>query len=247
MSRKHEAVDLLRKGHPPSKIANLMGVSVATVMQYLYNQVGEGEIRRSDILFSIDKQTRSAIEHCISEQGRTDFRTIWSAIQKSGSSVDWHDLRVYLELRDARVALGDMYELVRDVELTVHGFVRRVLIEEYGDRDWWRSGIPESIRVECAAAREKDAEPAEDPYCYTTFIQLAKILDHGWGLFSKKLPVYLASRKKTLISTLEYLNGIRNRVMHPVKAGNLTEEEFDIVRRAKALLDYLSREASNPS
>ncbi|HUA63871.1 MAG TPA: hypothetical protein VML19_34305 [Verrucomicrobiae bacterium] len=53
MARKHEAAEWLTKDNSPIAIAALMGVSLETVMGYLYNHVGEGKIRRSDILFSI--------------------------------------------------------------------------------------------------------------------------------------------------------------------------------------------------
>lgn len=49
MGRPDEADELLKKGNSPSKIAQEMGISLASVKQYLYIKVGEGKIRRSDI------------------------------------------------------------------------------------------------------------------------------------------------------------------------------------------------------
>lgn len=50
MAGKHEAVEWLKKGLSSDRIAKQMEVTVATVMGYLYNQLGKGKIRRSDIL-----------------------------------------------------------------------------------------------------------------------------------------------------------------------------------------------------
>ena len=53
MSRRQQAVQWLVSGLSPSGIADKMGISVLSVMAYLYTEVGEGHIRRSDILYAI--------------------------------------------------------------------------------------------------------------------------------------------------------------------------------------------------
>ncbi|RLI51982.1 MAG: hypothetical protein DRP09_18675 [Candidatus Thorarchaeota archaeon] len=236
MARKHEAVEWLEKGHSPSEIAELMEVTVSTVMGYLYNQVGEGRIRRSDIVFSIDQDTRNVIERVVVHLDTTYWYDIYREIEKMGKPVNRSDLEVYLKLRDARVALGDMYEIIRDIEVTLHNAIRNVLTCEYGSVDWWRQGISENIRAECAAALEKDSTPAEEPYCYTNFIHLKAILDKQWRLFSAILPKRLASDKKQLLSDLTKLNQVRNNVMHPVRGVVPTDKDFAFVRDFR---DYL--------
>jgi len=239
MARKHEAVGWLKQGDPPSKIAEQMGVTVSTVMGYLYNQVGEGRIRRSDIVFSIDQNTRDTIEHLISEIGTTYWFDIYRAIEGSGRKVNRDDLQIYLDLRDARVALGDMYEIIRDIEVTLHSAIKNILVSEYGPNDWWRKGIQENIRADCAASLERDPEPASEPYCYTNFIHLKEILDKQWKIFSKVLPRKLSSDKKKLLSGLVKLNQIRNAVMHPVRDITPTDKDFAFVREFR---DYLELE-----
>jgi len=44
MSRPEQAAELLKKGNSPSKIAQEMDISFASVKQYLYLKVGEGKI-----------------------------------------------------------------------------------------------------------------------------------------------------------------------------------------------------------
>lgn len=239
MARKHEAVEWLEKGYSPSEIADHMGVTVSTVMGYLYNQVGEGRIRRSDIVFSIDQDARDTIEEIITQANTTYWSDILRRIEQTGESVNQDDLRVYLKLRDARVALGDMYEIIRDIEVTLHGAIKNALVAEYGTVDWWRQGVPSNIRAECAASLERDPTPAEEPYCYTNFIHLKEILDEQWKLFSAVLPKTVASDKRKLLSSLTKLNTIRNNVMHPVRGVTPSDKDFAFVRE---LRDYLELE-----
>jgi hypothetical protein len=216
-----------------------MGVTFDTVMGYLYNQVGEGSIRRSAILYSIDRDTRAAIERALTESKGPDPHLISSALRASGVEVPFGDIEVYLKLRDARVPFADMYQDLRDVEITLHTFIRLALHLAFGVEDWWRKGVPENIRVECVAQREKDAEPAAEPYCYTTLIQLRDILDKRWDVFSKLIGTEVAANKKTLLSALQRMNRLRNFVMHPVKGINPTESDFEEMAKISAVLQKM--------
>jgi hypothetical protein len=70
------------------------------------------------------------------------------------------------------------------LEQLLHLYIQNALLNTYGS-DRWRNGVPENICAECAATRERDPEPAAEPYCYTTLIHLKKIIDRRWSLFSK--------------------------------------------------------------
>ncbi len=154
-------------------------------------------------------------------------------IQKDGGHVDLDDLKIYLEMRDT---LGDLYEKIRNIEVTLHTRIKNILISEYGATDWWRKGVPEEIRAECAASLEKDQEPSDEPYRYTTFIHLKQILEKHWNVISKVLPRNVSSDRKKLLSGLAKLNQIRNFVMHPVRGKKPTDEDFAFVRE---FVDYL--------
>jgi hypothetical protein len=108
--------------------------------------------------------------------------------------------------------------------------VKQAFIAEFGEEQWWRSGVPDSIRAECAALLEKDPEPAEEPYCYTHMINMREILDKRWPILSKYMPKDLLNKKKDILERLLRLNRIRNSVMHPVRNSLLGEEEFEFVR-----------------
>jgi predicted transcriptional regulator len=230
MARKHEAVNWLKQGLSPSEIAKEMGVTVSTIMGYLYNQVGEGAIRRSDILFTIDPNIRGLIESIIGKIESTYWYSIYKEAKEMGWKLDIQNLKIYLELRDARVALGDMYEYISDIEIGLHNLIKDILISEYSSKNWWRKGIPKDIRAKCAALREEDPEPASDAYAYTDFINLSKILQKQWNVFREFLPKNLSSNRRKFLSRLEKLNHIRNCVMHPVKNIEITDQDFFFVR-----------------
>lgn len=232
MLRKEEAAQHLMSGMSPREIARTMGITIASVEQYLYTKVGEGTIRRSDILFSIELETRKLIENLIQQSGKTDFNSIFAAARRVSHVLNYDELRIYLRLRDARVSMGDMYEFVCRIETELHEAIQLILIEAYGpgEKGWWREGVPTEIRTYCQEMREQDKEPAVEPFCYTTFVHLSKILHKQWRLFSEVLPPTLRKDKKKLVDDLDKLNLIRNYVMHPVKSVPVTEDDFVFVR-----------------
>ncbi len=230
MLRKDQAAQLLRQGLPPSDIAHQMQTSIPAVMQYLCLKIGEGELRRSDIAFSVPQPVRAAIEQSIERTGSTNPFAIARDLRSSGVNANRHDVAVYIHYRRARVVLGDMYELLRNVEVRLHTFVKQAFLLEFGEENWWRSGVPDTIRAECAALLEKDPEPADEPYCYTHVISLREILDKRWSVLSKYMPEHLLNKKKDLMERLLRLNRIRNCVMHPVRKSVLSEADFEFVR-----------------
>lgn len=232
MARKDEAASLLIAGNSPSQIASMMGISIGSVEQYLYTKVGEGAIRRSDILFSIGAETRKTVEDIVFRIGKGDCYSVFRTAKREGHSLDYKELEIYMKLRDARISLGDMYEFIYQIETTLHQMIKNILIDNYGEGEngWWRKGILVDIRKDCARLREEETEPAAEAFCYTTFIHLRKILDDQWGVFSQVLPQIVVKEKRKFLSNLNKLNSIRNYVMHPVKGMPITEDDFAFVR-----------------
>src|SRR5947209_7884317 len=240
MSKREQACALLLEGNSPSQIAAKMGLRTSFIMNYLWSKIGEGELRRSDIAFSLKRDVRHAIESAVAETRSQSPTRICRELAKRGIQLSRYDVRMYLEYRRAPVVLGDMYEIVRNIEVRLHRFIKRVFMSEFGEEEWWRSGVPDHIRAECAALREKDPEPAPEPYNYTHLIALREILDRKWNLLSKYLPAELAQNKKELLERLVQLYRIRNNVMHPVRGGMLSEEEFEFVYNLDTDLGPLS-------
>src|SRR6185312_14719958 len=105
------------------------------------------------------------IEAIVKEHETVQFGKIRRYLVATGHNLDSDDLRLYLKLRDARVDLGDTYELIRDLELNLHKFIRQALVKEYGEENWWREGVPLHVREDCALVNERDPEPASDLFC----------------------------------------------------------------------------------
>ena len=120
----------------------------------------------------------------------------------------------------------------------MHQLVRSLLEREYGPTadDWWRKGIPSPIRVKCVSRREEDEDPAQDPYAYTTILDLVTIVAKNWALFQNELPNDYASNRKQFENDLARLNGIRNSVMHPVKERKWSDDDFVFVGQMWSLL-----------
>lgn len=234
--RRIQTTNLLLQGKSPSQIAHELHIPLGVILNQLYRAVGTGQLRRSDILFSIDEQVRRAIEEAISATGRSEPRRLRPELAKSGVQVSREDMEVYLRLRDARVDLGDMYEFVREIELRLHDYIRTALSAEYGEADWWRKGVPLPVREDCAVMNERDAEPVSSLYCYTTLMNLRLILDREWNVLSKNLPGAVRADKQQFLADLSRLNRIRNIVMHPVKGVMFTADDFDFVRRLRRQL-----------
>lgn len=246
LGRKQLTLQLARAGKPPSEIADRLGVPFATIMAHLYGLIGEGALKRSDIVFSFDQDTRDAIELAIEEQDTADSRALRKALVRQDVPVRREDLAVYLTLRDARVALGDMYEMVRDVELALHDRIREAFVREYGEEQWWREGVPANVRAECAALYEQDPEPAPEAFSYTSLIHLREILDKRWDVLADAFPPALRADRKKLMADLVTINRIRNAVMHPVRRAAFTDREFLFVRDfLRALRDDAARAQSD--
>lgn len=231
-----QTTNLLLQGKSPSEIARELRIPLGVILNQLYRAVGQGLLRRSDILFSIDPHVRQAVETAISAIGGSETRRLRRELAKSGVQVSREDLDVYLRLRDSRVDLGDMYEFVREIELRLHDYIRTSLIAEYGEENWWRKGVPLPVREDCAVMNERDAEPVSSLYCYTTLMNLRFILDREWHVLSKNLPGGLRADKQQFLADLSRLNRIRNIVMHPVKGIMFTGDDFDFVRRLRRQL-----------
>lgn len=221
-TRRDEAAALLRQGYDPVAIKHRMGVTLRTVLDYLDRKVGSGELRRSDVYFSMPAKIRK-------DPPTADYRTI---------------LQRY---KNGAAAYGDMYEDVRAIELGMHSKIRDLLVEAVGpaESEWWRRGVPAKVRAKCAERRELDMDTYVEPYSYTDLLDLSRILDSSWKHFCDTLPKRLRSNKGQFLADLRRLNSIRNRVMHPVRGSPPDEPDFEFVRELKdQIVEWLTERAT---
>jgi hypothetical protein len=236
MGVREEVVAALKSGRSPGEIAGERGVTLSTVLGYLDQMVGRGRIRRSDILFSVPVDKRTAIAEKLKDGHSHNAAAVVARLARSGHSVDEDDVEVMLRYGDARHALGDIYEDIRLIEVGLHQLVRRALEKEHGSGElgWWRQGVPSRIRVKCQQRREEDEiETPPDPYCYTDLLDLREILKSKWNILSQHLPAQVAKDKNPLLDDLIRLNHIRRLVMHPVRGGEPTGDDFDFLHSLK--------------
>jgi predicted transcriptional regulator len=151
MARKHEAENLLRNGLDASAIAAQMGISFASVVQYLCTRVGERALRHSDIYFAIPKDKRESLQRVLEAMERESH----VSLQAFADDLTWEDVELFRSLRDRRIFAGDMYEYISETEIALHDLVRRTLVASFGDQEagWWRQGISAVVRKKCAVRR----------------------------------------------------------------------------------------------
>jgi hypothetical protein len=219
MARPQQAAELLKSGDAPSEIAQKWRISHKAVVQYLHIAVGLGLISRSEILFAINEGVAQAVEQSIASHTLRNRRLLELAVKKAAGGefklakycgggegrpprTFLDDFLLYFDLREA--PLADMYESLCRLERFLHGYIRDELKRGFGPKGWWRKGIPVIVRKDCKIRHEEDAEADEqdDPYFYTTFIQLKEIFDKQWGLFSKLLPSSATTDKRKFLSDL---------------------------------------------
>jgi len=236
MGVREDTLDMLRAGLSPKDISQQRDVNINTTLGYLDQLVGRGDLRRSDILFTVPQEMRSLIT-AYGLPGE-DYRTVYNRIQRSKFDVDPEDVQPVQKYRDARHVLGDMYEDIRAIETYLHAVIGQALLDEYEESEtgWWRQGIPESVRKSCVVRQEEDPAPVEDPYCYTDLLDLWHILDKKWAVLSKVLPDEMTTNKQDLRRKLVRLNTIRRNVMHPVRGVMPSEDDFEFVHDLKELI-----------
>lgn len=233
MGRREEVETLIRRGLTPSEAAGELGISAASAIQYLRTRVGEGQVRLSEIYYSLPQEKRKAIEIALKTQGSPKPSDVQLHASFRPTS---EDVYFYKALRTRSTFAGDLYEYLSEVEIVIHDLVSKVLKEAFGDEEsgYWRKGVPRPIRIRCQEHREEDEEPSGSPLQYTTLIELSQIIDKNWSLFEPLLPKDYQGKKRLVASHLARLNAIRNAVMHPVKRRRWSEADFQFAAKLHA-------------
>jgi hypothetical protein len=116
-------------------------------------------------------------------------------------------------LRQVRL-MSAVYTAVAAFEISVRRFVKRVLMDTYGE-DWWDKGVSEKIRkfVDLRRADEEKVKwhgvRGDDLLSYTELAHLPQIIQQNWELFEAYVP--RVDWATALFSTLERS---RNVIMH---------------------------------
>ncbi len=239
LTKEEKVSELFWQRNSPKEIARKTNLRFKEVMDILFRLVGEGLIRRSAIWFSINHEIRETLETYFLEIDK--IKEYDDELLKIVDIIDEHpeEFHLYMKLKSARVAHGDMYELISEIELLFHRAVKNVLIKEYGpdELEWWRKGVPDFIRKDCRNRYEDDDDPVKEPFCYTTLINLKIIIDKQWSLFHKILPKTVVNDKKAFLKKLDRINQIRNRVMHPSKGYDFKPKDFEFIHEFHSIIN----------
>jgi hypothetical protein len=236
MGKRDDALALLQQGFTPPQIAARQGVTLSTILGYLDQLVGRGSLRRSDIYFTMPAQVREAL---------TWFRKVWKeeapdaeswevvqAARQLGFELPQQDLEVVWHYGDPHNFLGDMYEDLAWIELQIHRQIRDLLQASHGGT-WWETAVPTKVREECEIHWKRARHPGDSAYLYTGFPHLHDIIKDQWHYLQNLFTAEYATSRDTVLTDLQRLNAIRNKVMHPVRGEIPTEEEFLFVRRVR--------------
>jgi hypothetical protein len=266
MENSKQIVGLVSEGLSPSLIAKQCNLGVGLVIQEILKAVDAGQLLRSQVQSTLNADWLKAVG--LFAQHRRKFPPVviqeMVKLSEPDCGLDVEEIAFYMSYASKEFRAGETYELLSEIERTLHEQIRMILVEEivieeeeYETKEilwrrkaketaWWRKGVPEKVRVDCARAREQDTQLVpEHPYSYTTLINLKEIICNkakgkGWHLFKDRLPKSVAAHKDDFEENLDRLNGIRNRVMHPVRGAPPSEEDLKFVRRMQETL-HLSK------
>ncbi len=237
------------EGLRPLEIAIQNKLLLKTVVEEIENAIDSRRIQRSQVLETLDEEWRKqiALYFPATQKPRPLSATLIHQILDE-SNLDSFDLeteevRLYLKCFERPFKDGELYELVCEIERTLHTKIKLVLIDEYGESEtgWWRKGVSLSIRQNCACLCEEDkSEEVQHPYNYTTLGQLKEILESKAGVFKNRLPFGPNGKPpnmQTLGEELGRFVRIRNRVMHPIGTVRASEDDFFFIRDLQAKLD----------
>ena len=121
-------------------------------------------------------------------------------------------------IAEAQLLVSESEDSIRDITL-------KVLRDIYGE-DWWREGVPTTVRTNAAQRSEQSDEPGES-HQFLDLIDFKKIAEQSkhWRTFEPvwKMDPKLRSKNDTL-AWMDRLSGIRNRAFHSGRRQVSSEE-----------------------
>jgi hypothetical protein len=220
--------ELLRAGRSPADAAGELNLPISTVFEHCDRFVVAGTIRRADLLYSIPKERREAVAVVFNQK-------------PLDSSVDRRlldlDCKTVVRYGLGNPLLGDLYEYLRRIEVTLHEKVLALLAEVYGEANWWACTVPERTRFVAEERKRRDRQPSLRLEQYLSMQDLAQIVDSEWPRLQAAFPDGAA--KQRVIAYLARLVTIRNWVMHPTRGVTPRHEDVIFTRDAGLSLGLL--------
>ena len=132
------------------------------------------------------------------------------------------------------------HALIEWFEINMREFVKTVLEKGYGDKTWWRKGVPASVRKNCASRKEES--PEEEINCpelsFMQFYNYAEIIGSNKNMFTSFI------NTKEWIHKLKELEHIRNGIMH-CRGRHLSNERNALLKKWCYELEELTGKIAN--
>jgi len=213
-----EVSELILQGIPPDIIAGKLGRDQQSIHYTVFKAVGRGLITFTDVYFSLQQpdSPESTVERLLATLLGNEHATL---------DGEWAQ-------RYERFAIAEHALQIREIEQALHREFQISLKAHFGDeeREWWRLGIPNSVRKKCVAMREEDHNGANhEPYEYTMLIDLQTIAKKQWMILNESVGFLDKFKQQDFFDDVERLNRIRNLVMHPVRIHIPNNEDIRFV------------------
>ncbi|MGD0856271.1 MAG: DGQHR domain-containing protein [Dehalococcoidia bacterium] len=168
--------------------------------------------------------------------GRLDYaKKLQQVINADKSEFNPEGLEQYIK-DNSRIFNTKSFEMIRDIELSMKDDIFTSLKAEYGDKNWWRKGVPLDVYQDAeklASTKNRDIDdPNKEVYPWDQlhFIDYRKIILNNWSkLFQQKYSFPDAKGdKQEKTKWLEKINGIRNDTDHVY---SVSEEEYNFLKQ----------------
>ena len=147
-------------------------------------------------------------------------------------------------LREERSQFLTAYEIIWEIETTLHRFVALHLQSAYGSdsggNPWWMTVFPAKIRQECIEQHDSDGRRRVSVDCYLNLHGVGEVVKYNREAFKKVFESLQASHgdaQSRFHQGLERVNRLRNDVMHPLK--RLTPDSESIAN-LRQFLEFVS-------
>jgi hypothetical protein len=216
------------------------------VMDAFDSLVAQGIVRASQVFFLVPAEVRDAVGKVTRDLGRYwapgDQGGLLVDVSKAHPEFDLSDINTCLRFGPIERLYGDLYMMLREYELLLWGVIRAVLVERFqeGRKGWWRSGVPEAVRLELV--KQQELYDLEEPWQAMTLGNMQKTLS------SRSNKTHFASAMRLrdldqLDADVRAVAEIRNAVMHPVRRIPIAEDDFLVVMAASHRLHDAVRAA----
>jgi DNA sulfur modification protein DndB len=131
-------------------------------------------------------------------------------------------------------------EVIDNIELMMQKTIIEELKDNFeeGERQWWFSGVPKSIRMKVTARYEEDDGHRGAEECYFDLIEYRTIITENWDIFEELFAYGDQGNKDKRTAWIVEVNNIRKVVMHASSGVNIESEQL---RQLEEYEEWLKR------